>query len=198
MEDRGAYLIIGATDEGSSFEYTQEQAQKVEARLIPLLQAEDSPYSRFIMRVPGFGNSANSYNSFIIIALLDDWKNRKKGQQVVLREAIGKIVTLPQAVAFPISPQSIRVSNYNKPVQMVLLGNSYDQLEKWQNKIMHELRKNKNLAAVESDYSKNKPEIKIPNPPALHASGTGGTETKIVARPPMAKKPITPKLITPA
>ena len=43
MEDRGAYLIIGATDEGSSFEYTQEQAQKVEARLIPLLQAEDSP-----------------------------------------------------------------------------------------------------------------------------------------------------------
>ena len=47
MEDRGAYLIIGSTDEGSSFEYTQEQAQKVEARLIPLLQAEDSPYSRF-------------------------------------------------------------------------------------------------------------------------------------------------------
>ena len=55
MEDRGAYLIIGATDEGSSFEYTQEQAQKVEARLIPLLQAEDSPYSRFIMRVPALG-----------------------------------------------------------------------------------------------------------------------------------------------
>ena len=26
----------------------------------------------------------------------------KKGQQVVLREAIGKIVTLPQALAFPI------------------------------------------------------------------------------------------------
>ena len=78
QEDRGAYLIIGFTDEGSSFEYTQEQAQKVEARLIPLLQADDSPYSRFIMRVPGFGSSANSYNSFIIIALLDDWKNRKK------------------------------------------------------------------------------------------------------------------------
>ena len=56
QEDRGAYLIIGSTDEGSSFEYTQEQAQKVEARLLPLLQAEDSPYSRFIMRVPGFGS----------------------------------------------------------------------------------------------------------------------------------------------
>ena len=161
MEDRGAYLIIGSTDEGSSFEYTQEQAQKVEARLIPLLQAENSPYSRFIMRVPGFGDSANSYNSFIIIALLDDWKNRKKGQQVVLREAIGKIVTLPQALAFPISPQSIRVSNYNKPVQMVIYGNTYEELEEIQKKIIRKLRSNKNLSRIESDYNRNKPEVKL-------------------------------------
>ena len=161
LEDRGAYLIIGATDEGSSFEYTQEQAQKVEARLIPLLQAEDSPYSRFIMRVPGFGSSANSYNSFIIIALLDDWKNRSKGQQVVLREAIGKIVTLPQALAFPISPQSIRVSNYNKPVQMVIYGNTYDELEEIQKKVIQRIRSNKNLSRVESDYNRNKPEVKL-------------------------------------
>ncbi len=161
MEDRGAYLIIGFTDEGTSFEYTQEQAQKVEARLLPLLQAEDSPYSRFIMRVPGFGNSANSYNSFIIIALLDDWKNRKKGQEVVLREAIGKIVTLPQAVAFPISPQSIRVSNYNKPVQMVIYGSTYKELEEIQKRVIREIRSNKNLSRIESDYNRNKPEVKL-------------------------------------
>ena len=42
MEDRGAYLVIGFTDEGSSFEYTQEKAQEVEKRLIPLLQSEES------------------------------------------------------------------------------------------------------------------------------------------------------------
>ena len=161
QEDRGAYLIIGSTDEGSSFEYTQEQALKVEARLIPLLQAEDSPYSRFIMRVPGFGDSANSFNSFIIIALLDDWKNRNKGQQVVLREAIGKIVTLPQALAFPISPQSIRVSNYNKPVQMVIYGSSYEELEEIQKKVIRKLRSNKNLSRIESDYNRNKPEVKL-------------------------------------
>ena len=161
MEDRGAYLIIGFTDEGTSFEYTQEQAQKVEARLLPLLQAENSPYSRFIMRVPGFGDSANSYNSFIIIALLDDWKNRKKGQEAVLREAIGKIVTLPQAVAFPISPQSIRVSSYNKPVQMVVYGTNYEELEILQNRIIRKIRSNKNLSRIESDYNRNKPEVKL-------------------------------------
>ena len=161
MEDRGVYLVIGFTDEGRSFEYTQEKAQEVEKRLIPLLQAEDSPYSRFIMRVPGFGSSANSYNSFIIIALLDDWKNRKKDSQTVMREAIGKIVTLPEAVAFPISPQSIRVSSYNKPVQMVIYGNSYEELEEIQNNVIKKLRSNKNLSRIESDYNRNKPGVKL-------------------------------------
>ena len=161
MEDRGVYLVLGFTDEGSSFEYTEKRAEDVEKRLIPLLQAENSPYKRFIMRVPGFGSNKNSFNSFIIIALLDDWKNRKQNSQTVMRQAIGKIVTVPETVAFPISPQSIRVSSYNKPVQMVLLGSTYEELEKKQNEIISKLRRNKNLSRIESDYSRNKPEIKL-------------------------------------
>ena len=161
MEDRGVYLVLGFTDEGSSFEYTEKRAEDVEKRLIPLLQAKDSPYKRFIMRVPGFGSNKNSFNSFIIIALLDEWKNRKQNSQTVMRQAIGKIVTVPETVAFPISPQSIRVSSYNKPVQMVLLGSTYEELEKIQNEIISKLRKNKNLSRIESDYSRNKPEIKL-------------------------------------
>jgi len=60
LEDRGAYLVIGFTDEGSSFQYTQKRAEDVEQRLIPLLKTEDSPYNRFLMIVPGFG-SDNSF-----------------------------------------------------------------------------------------------------------------------------------------
>ena len=161
MEDRGVYLVLGFTDEGSSFEYTEKRAEDVESRLIPLLQAENSPYKRFIMRVPGFGSNKNSFNSFIIIALLDDWENRSQNSQTVMRQAIGKIVTVPETVAFPISPQSIRVSSYNKPVQMVLLGSNYEELEKKQNEIISKLRRNKNLSRIESDYSRNKPEIKL-------------------------------------
>ncbi len=161
QEDRGVYLVIGKTDEGSSFQYTADKAEEIERRLIPLIKKDGESYKRVIMRVPGFGRASKSYNSFIIIALLDDWKDRSESAKKIMRKAIGKIVTVPQALAFPISPQSIRVSSYNKPVQMVLLGNSYDQLERWQKSIMIELRKNKNLAAVESDYSRNKPEIKL-------------------------------------
>ena len=160
-EDRGSYLVIGFTDEGSSFEYTQEKAQIIESRLLKLLEAEDSPYERLIMRVPGFGKSATSYNSFIIIALLDEWKNREKGSQTVLREAIGQIVSVPETFAFPISPQSIRVSSYNKPVQMVIYGSSYEELKQIQNEVIRKLRRNRNLSRIESDYNINKPEVKL-------------------------------------
>jgi len=160
-EDRGVYLVIGKTDEGSSFKYTADKAEEIESRLIPLIKKEDESYQRIIMRVPGFGKASKSYNSFIIIALLDDWKDRSQSSKKIMRKAIGKIVTVPQALAFPISPQSIRVSSYNKPVQMVIMGKSYEELERWQKLIIKELRKNKNLATIESDYSRNKPEIKL-------------------------------------
>ena len=157
MEDRGSYLIIGFTDDGSSFDYTQKRAKDVEKRLVPLLEAEDSPYKRFLMIVPGFGSD----NSFLIIALLDNWKNRKQNSQTIMRQAIGKIVTVPQTVAFPISPQSIRISSYNKPIQMVILGSTYEELEKIQFEVIRNLRKNRNLSRIESDYSRNKPGIKL-------------------------------------
>jgi len=157
LEDRGAYLVIGFTDDGSSFQYTQKRAEDVEQRLIPLLKSEDSPYKKFLMIVPGFG----SENSFLIISLLDSWKNRKQNSQVIMRQAIGKIVTVPQTVAFPISPQAIRVSNYNKPVQMVILGTTYEELESIQDQVIGKLRRNRNLSRIESDFSRNKPEVKL-------------------------------------
>ena len=157
LEDRGVYLVIGFTDEGSSFQYTQKRAEDVEKRLIPLLDGDNSPYNRFLMIVPGFG----SENSFLIISLLDNWKNRKQNSQTIMRQAIGKIVTVPQTLAFPISPQSIRVSSYNKPVQMVIYGNTYEELEQIQTQVIRMLRQNRNLSRLESDYTRNKPEVNI-------------------------------------
>ena len=160
QEDRGVYLIIGQTDIGSSYQYTADKAEKIERRLIPLIKKEDESYKRLVLRVPGWG-AGNSYNSFIIIALLDNWKDRNESAEKIMRKAMGKIVTLPQTLAFPISPQSIRVSQFRKPVQLVLQGKSYEELERWQKLIMMELRKNKNLAAVESDFSRQNPEVKF-------------------------------------
>ena len=159
--DRGYYLIVGQTDESSSFEYTVDKAEKVEKRLIPLLQDEKESYQKLIMRVPGFGRSSQSYNSFIIIALLDNWRDRKDSAQKIVRNAMGRIVSVPGTMAFPLTPNSIRVSQFQKPVVVTMTGPSYESLYQWQNSVMEELRKNRGLADITSDYSKNKPEVQL-------------------------------------
>ena len=159
--DRGVYIVFGKTDESSSFEYTVDKAEKVEKRLLPLLQDKKESYQKLIMRVPGFGRSSQSYNSFIIIALLDNWKDRTDSAQTIVRKAIGKIVTVPGTMAFPLTPNSVRVSNYQKPVVVTMTGPTYESLFKWQNSVINKLRKNKGLADITSDYTKNKPEVQL-------------------------------------
>ncbi len=157
VEDRSAFLTIGFTDPGSSFEYTQQRAKDMEASLSGLLRADKSPYKKLLTIAPGFG----SENSFLIIVLLTDWADRKQNAQMAMRQAMGKIFTDPRTLAFPIYPQAIRVSNYNKPVQMVLYGNTYEELEEIQSRIIGMLHKNKNLSRIETDYTKNKPQLNL-------------------------------------
>ena len=44
---------------------------------------------------------------------------------------------------------------------MVIYGTSYEELEEIQKNVLRELRKNRNMSRIESDYTKNKPEVKL-------------------------------------
>ena len=44
---------------------------------------------------------------------------------------------------------------------MVILGATYEELEEIQSKVIRKLRQNKNLSRIESDYSRDKPEVKL-------------------------------------
>ena len=44
---------------------------------------------------------------------------------------------------------------------MVIYGTSYEELEQIQSQVLRELRRNRNMFRIESDYTKNKPEVKL-------------------------------------
>ncbi len=44
---------------------------------------------------------------------------------------------------------------------MVILGTTYEELEEVQKNVIRMLRRNKNLSRIESDFSRNKPEVKL-------------------------------------
>ena len=158
-EDRGVFFVIVKAPEGSGFNYTAKKAQQIEDNFLP--EVGKGEIRRLLLRVPGFGKSSKQSNSAFIIVLLENWSDRKRSGQQILRSSFGKIMKVPGIIAFPIMPQSIRSGGVEKPVQFVLLGNTYEKLEQWKEILKKEARKNPNLVSIEDDYKLNKPELKV-------------------------------------
>ena len=153
-EDRGAFFVIIKAPESSGFEYTSSKSEEIEGFLLP--EVGKGEYRRLLLRVPGFGKSSTQVNSGFIIVLLEHWDNRKRDGQRIMMESFRKISKVPGVLAFPVMPQGIRTGGVQKPVQFVLLGNTYEDLIKWKEVIKTEARKNKNLINVEDDFNQTK------------------------------------------
>ncbi len=153
-EDRGAFFIIIKASESAGFEYTSSKSEEIESFLLPKIG--NGEYRRLLLRVPGFGKSSTQVNSGFIIVLLEHWDKRKRDGNRIMMESFREISKVPGVLAFPVMPQGIRTGGVQKPVQFVLLGNTYEDLIKWKEFIKKEARKNKNLINVEDDFNQTK------------------------------------------
>ncbi len=158
-EDRGAFFVIIKAPQSSGFEYTSSKAQEIEKFLLP--EVGKGEYRRLILRVPGFGKSSKQVNSGFIIVLLEHWDKRKRDGKRIMMDSFRKISKVPGVLAFPIMPQGIRTGGIQKPVQFVILGNTYQELIEWKEIIKREARKNKKLINIEDDFNRNKPILKV-------------------------------------
>ena len=158
-EDRGVFFVIIKAAEGSGFNFTAGKAQEIENMFLP--KVGKGEIKRLLLRVPGFGSSAKQLNSGFIIVLLEDWSERKRSGQQILRSAFADISKVPGILAFPVMPQAIRAGGVEKPIQFVLLGNTYEKLSEWKEIVKAEARKNPGLNSIEDDYEITKPELKV-------------------------------------
>ncbi len=158
-EDRGAFFVIVKAPQSSGFEFTSSKAQEIEGFLLP--EVGKGEYRRLLLRVPGFGKSSTQVNSGFIIVLLEHWDKRKRSGQRIMMDSFKKISKVPGVLAFPIMPQGIRTGGVEKPIQFVIMGNTYEELIDWKEIIKKEARKNKNLRNIEDDFDRNKPILNV-------------------------------------
>ena len=158
-EDRGAFFVIVKAPQGSGFNFTKSKAEDIEKLLLP--EVGKGEYRKLIMRVPGFGKSAKQVNSGFIIVLLEPWSKRDRHGVKIMRESFGKISRVPGVLAFPVMPQGIRTGGIESPIQFVILGNTYEQLIEWKDKIKAEARKNPGLTSIQDDFDLNKPQLNV-------------------------------------
>ncbi len=158
-EDRGAFFVIIKAPQSAGFDFTSSKAQEIEDFLLP--EVGKGEYRRLLLRVPGFGKSATQVNSGFIIVLLEHWDKRKRSGEKIMYESFRQISKVPGVLAFPIMPQGIRGGGVEKPIQFVILGNTYEKLIEWKEIIKREARKNKNLINIEDDFNQNKPILNV-------------------------------------
>ncbi len=157
-EDRGAFFIIVNGPEGASFNYIEEYATEIERRLMPYV--ESGEFSRLLVRAPrGFGN-IESFNSSIIIIILDDWANRRSAFEII-GEVRKKLSDLSGVRAFPVMRQGLG-GRTEKPVQFVLGGPSYEQLAQWRDILMAKIQEsNPGFIGLDNDYKETRPQLDI-------------------------------------
>lgn len=157
-EDKGAFFINVNGPEGASFEYMRDYMDEIERRLLPYV--ESGEVQRLLVRAPrSFGN-LSSFNSGIIIVALKDWSERRPAWPI-MAEVSAKLADLPGVRAFPIMRQGFG-GGTQKPVQFVIGGGTYDQLEQWRDILLEKINAdNPGLTGVEFDYKETKPQINI-------------------------------------
>jgi multidrug efflux pump len=157
LEDRGFFLGVMVAPEGATKEYTDDYARAWER----IYAAVPEISSYFVVVAPGL-DRPNPVNFALSFVRLTDWSERsRKTQEVTASIAPKMFATMPGVLAFPINPPSLGQNFRNPPVQFVVQGNSYEELDRSVTALMAKARRSPALTNVDSDLKLNKPQLSV-------------------------------------
>ncbi len=172
-EDRGIGFGIIIAPEGATLEYTDKYVRQVENILLNL------PERAGVFTATGlsFGGPGSVTNSFVFLNLKPRGE-RDKSQQEIVQELFPRLISIPGVLAFVINPPSLGARFNSNPVEYVLQGDNYDELNQAVGAMMGEASKLGYLINLDSDLKLNKPQLDI-HIDRERASGLGVSVTDI-------------------
>lgn len=157
LEDRGFFLGVMSAPEGATKEYTDDYARIWER----LYSEVPEINSYFVVVAPGL-DRPNPVNFALSFVRLTEWNERsRKTQEVTASLAPKMFAAMPGVLAFPINPPSLGQSFRNPPVQFVVQGNSYEELDRTVTALVAKARRSPALTNVDSDLKLNKPQLSV-------------------------------------
>ncbi len=156
VEDRGIGFGIVIAPEGSTLDYTDKYMKEIEARLLALPERR----GLFSALGLGFGGPGRVTNGFLFLALKPR-SERSKSQQQIVQELFPQLISIPGVLAFVVNPPSLGGSFTSSPVQYVLEGDSYQELNQAVGTMMGEASKLGYLINMDTDLRLNKPQLDI-------------------------------------
>ncbi len=154
-EDRGLVFNILFAPEGATLAYTDRYMLMAEAVYQGLPEAE----SRFTAIGLSQGGGGRVTDGFMFVRL-KPYDQRKRSQQEIVKAMFPRMMGIPGVLAIPINPPSLG-GGFGRPVQFVLLADTYDELQRSVTLMMGELQKLGYLINIDSDLKLNKPQLEV-------------------------------------
>jgi len=152
VEDRG-FLIMGVSGpEGASIGYMADQVDNIESQILPMV--ETGEVVRLILRVSttgGFG--------FIILSPFD---SGRRGAGEIANELRAKLnANAPGVRAFPFQTNGLSRRGSGQALQFVIGGNTYDEIARFKDVALEEVRKYPGIQNPDVDFRDTQPQFNV-------------------------------------
>lgn len=155
-EDRNIAFGIVLAPEGSTLEYTDRYMRQLE----DILLNRPEHAGLFTATGLGFGGPGRVTNGFVFFRMKPR-NERDKSQQEVVQELFPQTFSIPGVLAFLINPPSLGGRFSSSPIEYVLLGDTYQELQQATGAMMQKATELGYLVNLDSDLRLNKPELDI-------------------------------------
>lgn len=158
-EDRGTFFIMVNGPEGATFEYMNDYMNEIEARMSTYIDSGE--VTRMLVRAPRSFGGVTTFNTGMVIVVLDDWEKRRSGWQIMQNVQLD-MADLTGVRVFPIMRQGFGGQQL-QPFQLVIGGaGSYDELAEWRDMLLARIQQdNPGLENIDTDYKENQPQLQV-------------------------------------
>tara|TARA_R110000868_G_scaffold114991_2_gene307470 strand:- start:802 stop:3915 length:3114 start_codon:yes stop_codon:yes gene_type:complete len=158
-EDRGTFFIIVNGPEGATFEYMNDYMNEIEARMSSYVDSGE--VTRMLVRAPRSFGGVTTFNTGMVIVVLDDWGQRRSGWEI-MQNVQRDMADLTGVRVFPIMRQGFG-GRQLQPFQLVIGGaGSYEELAEWRDMLLTRIQQdNPGLENIDTDYKENQPQLQV-------------------------------------
>ncbi len=160
LEDRGSFTIQVIGPEGASVEYMTKHLTEIEREAMKLLDSKEADRI-FTVLASSSGNALGGVNDGRVSVRLKLWNERDRSAQAIIQAMTPKLRDNPWVRAVAINPPGLGRRGSNSPFQMVISGNTYDELADLRDIIFDRAAENPNLINLTSDYDETKPQLRV-------------------------------------
>jgi len=175
VEDRGIGFGVVFAPEGATLDYTDRYMRQVENILMNL------PERQGLFTAVGLGFSGpGRVTNGVLFLRLKPRGERERSQQEIVQSLFPQLMSIPGVLAFVINPPSLGADFTSSPVEYVLQGDTYEELQQSVGIMMGKAQQLGYLYNLDTDLRLNKPQLDI-KIDRERAAGLGVSVTEIGA-----------------